>query len=90
MFYDYAESLKADAAALQSAVHAEQKDSAIKTFDVVHKRGAVECIDPWGEMLASFRVEDVLAYSLNPRVAEKFSTSDDADTTAPRRTGDRP
>ena len=41
-------------------------------FDVVHKAGSIDCIDPWGELLASFLAEDVLAYSLNPRVAQEF------------------
>jgi cytochrome c556 len=38
VFYDYAESLKADSATLQHAVRANQRDTAIKTFEVLRKK----------------------------------------------------
>jgi len=42
-------------------------------FDVIHKTGTIDCLDPWGELLTSFLAADLLAYSLNPRVAQEFS-----------------
>src|SRR5437899_3052304 len=55
-------------------------------FDVVHKSGSIACIDPWGELIESFSAEDVLAYSLNPRVVQEFSADPDRpDTKTPER-----
>ena len=58
-------------------------------FDVVHRAGSIACIDPWGELLASFLGEDVLAYSLNPRVAQEFFAGADAESADPPKTRER-
>jgi len=41
-------------------------------FDVVHKPGCIVCIDSWGASIASFLAEELLAYTLNPGVAEEL------------------
>ena len=58
-----------------------------KAFDVIHKGGSIECIDAWGELLRSLKAEDVLAYSLNPRVMHEFF--DEADLPNAGRPGTR-
>ena len=42
-------------------------------FDVVHKPGCIVCIDSWGASITSFLTEELLAYTLNPGVAEEFT-----------------
>jgi hypothetical protein len=59
------------------------------TFDVIHKNGWIECIDPWGGLIASFLTDDVLAYSLNPRVVREFSADGDPPHTNTARTQER-
>jgi hypothetical protein len=41
-------------------------------FDVVHKPGCIVCIDSWGASITSFLAEELLAYTLNPGVAEEL------------------
>jgi len=42
-------------------------------FDVVHKPGCIVCIDSWGASITSFLTEELLAYTLNPGVAEELN-----------------
>ena len=42
-------------------------------FDVVHKPGCIVCIDSWGASITSFLAEELLAYTLNPGVAEELT-----------------
>jgi len=59
-------------------------------FDVVHKPGCIVCIDSWGASITSFLAEELLAYTLNPGVAEGLTEAGPAGARTRRRRRAKP